>query len=314
MSDQAFSRRSFITGLAAAGAAGWFYDSDAFVARVARGAVHDVRRDVARLAPPDLSGWSDQTVDVLWVGHATVLINFYGFRVLTDPVLFDWIGAQVGIATIGRKRLVGPALDPDRLPRIDLVLLSHAHMDHLDLPSLARINPTTQVITAPETSDIISGLGFKNLSELRWNESQLVQTPAGDARVQAVEVKHWGARWRSDSYRGYVGYLIERGGKTMLFGGDTAYTEAFKELKGRNIDLAIMPIGSYGSGSETHCTPEESVQMLNECGAGHMVPIHHSTFPIGREPCEEPLERLRAALPNDRIAVASPGEMWRLPS
>jgi L-ascorbate metabolism protein UlaG (beta-lactamase superfamily) len=314
MTEKAFSRRSFMTGLAAAGAFGWLHDSPSLSARILRGSLHDFRRDVVQIAPANLSSWSDKSVDVCWVGHATVLLNFFGVHILTDPVLFDSVGAQLGIATIGRKRIVGPALDPDNLPRIDLVLLSHAHMDHMDLPSLGRIPNGAAVVSAPRTLDIFADRGFKNRSELRWGQKSLVHTPSGDVEVEAVEVKHWGARWKSDSYRGYVGYLLKRGGKTILFGGDTAYTDAFASLRNRNIDLAVMPIGSYGSKSGNHCTPEESVEMLNACRANYIVPVHHSTFPLGIEPIEEPLTRLKSAVAADRIAIHHIGETWRLPA
>ena len=301
-------------GLAAACGLGWLYDSRAFTARVLRGAMADLQRETVQLTPADLLGWSEKTVDALWVGHASVLINLRGMHILTDPVLFDWVGAQLGIATIGRKRLVSSALDPEHLPRIDLVLLSHAHMDHLDYPSLGRIPRSAQVITAPQTADLLSGFGFSIVREMRWGEQTTVHCAAGEARVGAVEVKHWGARWKTDSHRGYVGYLIEREGTTILFGGDTAHTAAFAGLRGRNISAAIMPIGSYGSGSGNHCTPEEAVQMVNDCRADCIIPIHHSTFPIGVEPREEPLERLFDAMATDRIALHSPGQMWRLRS
>jgi L-ascorbate metabolism protein UlaG (beta-lactamase superfamily) len=184
----------------------------------------------------------------------------------------------------------------------------------MDLPSLARIPIGTTIVSAPKTLDILEDRGFKNRSELRWGQRSLVRTPSGDLEVEAVEVKHWGARWKSDSYRGYVGYLLKRGGKTILFGGDTAYTDAFGSLRGRNIDLAIMPIGSYGSKSGNHCTPEESVRMLDACSANYIVPVHHSTFPLGIEPIEEPLARLEDALAADRIALRRIGETWRLPA
>ena len=303
-----------MAGLAAAGAFGWLHDSGSLTARILRGSANDFRREVVNIAPADLSKWSDKTVDICWVGHATVLLNFYGVHILTDPVLFDRVGAQVGIATIGRKRLVGPALDPENLPRVDLMLLSHAHMDHMDLPSLEKIEPNAAVVTAPETSDIIAGNSYKSQAELRWGEKSIVKTRSGEVEVEAVEVKHWGARWKTDSYRGYVGYLLQRGGKTILFGGDTAYTEAFRGLKNRNIDLAVMPIGSYGSKSGNHCTPEESVRMLDECRANYIVPVHHSTFPIGLEPIEEPLARLEEAVAADRIAIRHIGETWQLPA
>jgi L-ascorbate metabolism protein UlaG (beta-lactamase superfamily) len=314
MTEEAFSRRSFMTGLAAAGLLGWLHDSGSFTARIVRGSVHDFQREVVPIAPANLSHWSDRTVDFCWVGHATVLLNFYGVHILTDPVFFDRVGAQLGITTIGRKRLVGPAIDPANLPRVDLVLLSHAHMDHMDLPSLDRISTNTCVLSAPRTLDVIQDRGFRSPSELRWGEKSIVRTASGDVEVEAVEVKHWGARWRSDSYRGYVGYLLKRGGKTILFGGDTAYTDAFGALRGRAVDLAIMPIGSYGSKSGNHCTPEESVRMLDACGADYILPIHHSTFPIGIEPIEEPLSRLEEAITSDRIAIRRIGETWRLPA
>ena len=303
-----------MTGLAAASALGWIYDSDSIGARVVRGVCDDVEREVVRIAPADLSRWTDRTVDVCWVGHATVLVNFFGLHILTDPVLLDRVGAQVGMATIGRKRLIGPAIDPFKLPRIDLVLLSHAHMDHLDLASLELLPKNIPVLMAPRTRDVIADVGFSSVKELRWNEKTLLQCGGGELEVKAVEVKHWGARWKSDTYRGYVGYLLKRGGKTVLFGGDTALTSAFEELKGDKIDVAIMPIGSYGRGSGTHCTPEEAVKMVNACGANYMVPIHHSTFPIGKEPIREPLTRLEEAISGERIAVKCVGQTWRLPA
>lgn len=314
MTEKAFSRRSFIAGVSAAGALGWLHDSSSLSARIVRGSLGDFQREVTQIASADTSTWSDKTVDVCWVGHATVLVNFHGLHILTDPVLFDRVGAQIGIGTIGRKRLVAPALDPFKLPRIDLVLLSHAHMDHMDMPSLSRMPASASVVTAPNTSDILSGQPFHTPSELKWGQKTLRTTPSGDIEVQAVEVKHWGARWRSDSHRGYVGYLLKRGGKTILFGGDTAYTEAFAQLRQERIDLAIMPIGSYGSRSGNHCTPEESVQMLDACGATYIVPVHHSTFPIGKEPLEEPLARLEEAVAGDRIAIKQIGQTWRLPA
>jgi L-ascorbate metabolism protein UlaG (beta-lactamase superfamily) len=311
---KALSRRSFIAGAAAAAGLGWLHDSSGLIARTVRGAMADYQRDALPAPSADLSGWTNRTLDVLWVGHATVLLNFFGLHILTDPVLLDWVGVRTGLATIGRKRLVRSALDPERLPRIDLVLLSHAHMDHLDFPSLCRVNRSARIVTAPATGDLVARLGFAGVNELRWGETLAVSSCAGSVRLTGVEVKHWGARWKYDSHRGYLGFMLEREGRRILFGGDTGDTEAFEKIKGRPIDLAIMPIGSYGSGSGNHCTPEQTVRMVDEMGADRVVPIHHSTFPIGREPLSEPLERFEGALKGDRIALRLPGESWRLPA
>src|ERR1700688_2611506 len=100
-------------------------------------------------AKPNPSQWSDRQVTAAWLGHATVLINFFGINILTDPVLFPRIGIRILGLTIGPKRLTAPALKVGELPEIDLILLSHAHFDHFDLHTLHRLKPSTKIITAP---------------------------------------------------------------------------------------------------------------------------------------------------------------------
>jgi L-ascorbate metabolism protein UlaG (beta-lactamase superfamily) len=97
-----------------------------------------------------------------------------------------------------------------------------------------------------------------------------------------------------------------------MFGGDTAMTSSFKELSRGKSVLGIMPIGSYGRSPESHCTPEEAVQMANEGKVEYFLPVHHSTFPIGKEPIEEPMERFSAAIEKERIAVRKIGETFQL--
>jgi L-ascorbate metabolism protein UlaG (beta-lactamase superfamily) len=311
--NKAFSRRAFITGLTATAALGWVYDSDAMSARVIRGVVHDAETPMKHAATPDISGWTDKTIDFCWIGHATVLVNFHGLKILTDPVLFERVGASTIFGTIGRKRVVAPALTLRQLPPIDLVLLSHAHMDHFDFPTLEQLSRKAPIITAGQTSDLARAAGFRQISELRWGQKKLARLKAGDLEVEAIHVKHWGARWKIDSYRGYNGYLLTRGGKTILFGGDTALCDTFKGLSGRKVEAAIMPIGSYGRGTGNHCTPEESVKMTDACRSPYMIPIHHATFPIGKEPLAEPLQRLEEAISPDRIAIREIGGTWTLP-
>ena len=138
-----------------------------------------------------------------------------------------------------------------------------------------------------------------------------LRAAAGGLEVEAFEVNHSGARWSSDSYRGYNGYLLRKDGKQVLFGGDTALSKTFRNLHGKS-DLGIMPIGSYGRVGSSHCTPEQAVQMANEGGVEYFMPVHHKTFPIGAEPIEEPMQRLDVVIEKQRVALREIGETFIL--
>src|ERR1700690_1844881 len=140
---------------------------------------------------PRIARWSGNGVQATWIGHSTVLIRVDGFTILTDPVFSARIGITLGPFTLGLKRLVQPAVPVAEIPVPDLILLSHAHMDHLDRPSLRSLeNPATTVITAVGTSDLLRVKRYRAIHELRWDESRQV----GPANIRAFEVKHWGAR------------------------------------------------------------------------------------------------------------------------
>jgi len=249
-----------------------------------------------------------------WIGHSTVLISVDGFTILTDPVFSARIGIKIGPFTAGLKRLVHPALASLQLPVPDLILLSHAHMDHLDRPSLRKLeNLRTSVITAIGTSDLLRVKRYKAVHELRWGESRRV----GSANVRAFQVKHWGARTRTDVHRGYNGYLIEAGRYRIIFGGDTAYTDLFRQVRtSKPVDLAIMPIGAYDPWIHAHCNPEQALEMANHAAAEFVLPVHHRTFKLSNEPYDEPIERLLLASGSaeDRIAIQEIGQEFHLAS
>ena len=186
-------------------------------------------------AKPEPSKWSDAQVTLAWIGHSTVLINFFGVMILTDPVLFPRIGIRLPGFTIGPKRLTAPALSFDELPKIDLVLLSHAHFDHLDLRTLQRFNASTKIITARATSDLLKGTQFSDVTELEWGQSRSVSNAAGEIEITAFPVNHWGARTQRDMYRGYNGYLIQRKERRIIFAGDTAQSTSPSCLSARTI-------------------------------------------------------------------------------
>jgi len=245
-----------------------------------------------------------------------VLINFFGITILTDPVLFRRIGIRLLGFTIGPKRLTAPALEFHQLPQIDVIVLSHAHFDHLDLRTLRCFDESTSVITARATRDLLKGTRFSNVTELDWGRSKSLNTAAGEIEIAAFPVKHWGARTQRDTYRGYNGYLIERSGRRIIFAGDTAMTENFAERRRHGaIDVAIMSIGAYNPWIQSHCTPEQAVQMANAAGARFIVPVHHQTFRLSFEPFREPIERFEAALNKtpERIALREIGQTFVLP-
>src|SRR5439155_9732457 len=121
--------------------------------------------------------WNPNEITAAWLGHATVLLNFYGFNILTDPVLYNRVGADTFLGTIGAKRLISPALKPRQLPPIDLVLLSHSHMDHLDPSTLRSLPGKPRVISAHATADLLSDTRLKDPKELSWGQKTRVTTP-----------------------------------------------------------------------------------------------------------------------------------------
>src|SRR5215210_3195788 len=158
------------------------------------------RRTQVAPAPhrPDPSVWRDDQLTVAWLGHATVLINFYGTWLLTDPALRRRVGIQVGPGvTLGPRRLVAPALSVRELPPLDAVLVSHAHMDHCDVATLRRLPRSAHAVVQRGNLDLVRR--FRRADELAWGEAVEV----GGARIESIEVNHWGARRLTDRERGY---------------------------------------------------------------------------------------------------------------
>lgn len=274
-------------------------------------------RPLRTRARPEPSRWRSDAVTGSVLGHSTVLLNLRGLIVLTDPVFSRRVGLGIPPFILGPKRHYAPALAAKELPAPHVIVLSHAHFDHLDVWSLRRFSRQTPIVTADATGDILRRHGFRRIHELGWGQSVEVVTEAGPVRVTALEVAHWGARLMRDVHRGYNGYLIERDGCRVCFAGDTAYTPAFQRLRdpGRPLDLMLMPIGAYDPWIHAHCSPEQAVAMTRQSGARALVPIHHLTFKLSSEPMHEPAERLRAALAEQPPALLASdlGETFRVP-
>ena len=274
--------------------------------------MQDERRRQVAPAPfvPNPKKWPDHGLHAAWLGHSTVLLKLDGFTILTDPVLSLRCGIRMGPVTLGLKRLVAPAVARHDLPHIDLILLSHAHFDHFDLPTLRALERAgTAVVTARNTSDLLRVKRYKSVSEVGWDERIRV----GPASIRGIQVNHWGARVHTDAHRGYNAYLIETKHHRVVFGGDTALTDTFRSVRSsRPVDLAIMPVGAYDPWIRVHCNPEQAWRMGTDCGAEFLLPVHHQTFQLSREPYFEPVERflMAAGSAPERVVATRIGHEW----
>jgi len=289
--------------------------------------------------PPEVG--SGETA-ITFIGHSSFLIHTAGRGLLVDPVF------ATRLIVLRRQRR--PGLRVADLPRIDAVLLTHAHMDHLNRPSLRAITREMRrrglaapiAIVPKGVEDLVADLGFASVISLAWWQSaelkalsraktergRLIPIEAGDGldgvaeqhslTITATPARHWGARMFKDTHRGFGGYVIESAsGPTIYHSGDTAYFGGFAEI-GRRLEpeVALLPIGAYFPDSyrAVHTSPEEALQGFLDLKADVMIPMHYGTFRLGREPMEEPLPRLMRAAERagvvDRVAALGEGESW----
>ena len=209
------------------------------------------------------------------------------------------------------KRLREPGITVKDLPAIDLVLVTHAHFDHLDKKSLRAVASDQPIVVPEHVGSLVEGLGFNRVQELkRWETMEL-----GSLKITLTPAYHWGARLLHDRHRGFGGFLIEYAGRTIFHCGDSAWFEGFSEIGGKSgIDIALLPIGAYDapSGRDVHMNPEEALRAFQALKARLMIPMHYGTFRLGFEPLDEPPDRLlghaRSLGLEDRIRILREGE------
>jgi len=251
---------------------------------------------------PEFPAVPDGRVGITWIGHASFLLQFDGHNLLIDPNWARWLKVV--------KRLKHPGVKLAHLPAIDLVLVTHAHFDHLDRRTLRKVAADQPIVVPFEVGNLVHDLGFRSVHELGYWESY----KHGQLKVTMTPCHHWGARVLHDSHRGFGGFIIQAAGRTIYHCGDTAYFPGFKEIGRRfDIDVALLPIGAYDapSGREVHMNPEQALAAFLDLGARTMVPMHYGTFRLSHEPLDEPLQRLyscaRANRLMDRIVVMEEG-------
>lgn len=286
----------------------------AFINRETDPAEHDgfpLRDPVAQPAGGDVT-------DVTWIGHASLLFRHGGVSVLTDPMFSERASP---LRFSGPKRVVLPAYSPESLPPVDIAVISHAHYDHLDMPGLRRlaaVQPGIRFVVPLGLARYVRRAGFDNVTEIDWWQGD----EKDGVRVTATPVRHWASRTPFDRNSTlWAGFMITfRDGYRFYFAGDTGYSEDFIATRERlgAPDFAAIPIGAYEPRDfmrESHCTPEEAVQIFRDLDAGHAVAVHWGTFKLTLEPLSEPPVRLRAALreagiAQDRFRAIAHGERW----
>lgn len=252
---------------------------------------------------------------VSWLGHGSVLLRLGGNEALVDPVLSTRIGPRVGRLVIGPSRLEPAPVRVSDLEPAEAVLITHAHFDHLDRPTLERVANAHCVAVVARGLTRLIPRGFRHIVELDWDQTIELDTFA----VRAVRPTHWGARRALDRDRGFNAYLVESDAGASLAAGDTAHTRAFDGVG--PVDLAIFGIGAYDPWEHAHATPEQVWDMFvglggtdDKTGGSTLLPIHHSTFELSDEPLDEPMKRLIAAASahQQRVLRASFGEVFEL--
>jgi len=247
---------------------------------------------------------------VTFIGHASFFLQVGGENIVIDPNFARWLFVL--------KRLRQPGVKVRDLPAVDLVLITHAHFDHLHRPSLRALVQHTKrrrgsaptVVVPEHVFDLVADIGFRDVVELNWWSSFRHR----NVTITHVPARHWGARVLRDAHRGYGGYVLRDGRHSVYHAGDTAYFPGFREIGTRlGPQLALLPIGAYNPPSfrNVHANPADATRAFLDLNAHWMVPMHYGTFRLSHEPMEEPLQLLeveaRRAGIEDRVLVLEEG-------
>lgn len=257
--------------------------------------------------PPPLNG----AAAVAFIGHSTFLIQTAAGNVITDPMYSERAGP---FNVLGPKRVRPPAIRFEELPPISLVLLSHNHYDHCDLPTLHmladRFDPI--VVTPLGNGRLVRSAGIRHIEELDWwQDSETATLP-----ITLTPAQHFSARTPLDRNRAlWGGFAMTAGGARIYFAGDTAYAPFFSDVRQRlgPIDLALLPIGAYEPRwfmHVVHMNPGEAVQAHIDLDARESIGMHFGTFQLTTEGIQEPEEALEHALREKQIP---PGRFRTLP-
>ncbi|HXP83792.1 MAG TPA: MBL fold metallo-hydrolase [Bryobacteraceae bacterium] len=263
--------------------------------------------DVEPSKPP--SCVEDNELRVTLINHSTLLLQQNGMNILTDPI---WSGRASPFTSIGPRRRRKAGVRWEDLPRIDAVLLSHNHYDHLDLVTLRRLTDRgqCQFVVPAGVAQLLRSQSIGPVHDLDWGES----LPLARSTIHSVPALHFSARALFDRNRTlWCGYVIEAAGRVVYFAGDTAFGDHFARIRERfgAPRLALLPIGAYEPRwfmSSVHMAPDEAVRAHQVLGAKTSIAIHHGTFQLGDEGIDTPKRRLIACAPADSFLLLDNGQ------
>jgi N-acyl-phosphatidylethanolamine-hydrolysing phospholipase D len=234
---------------------------------------------------------------VTWVGHATLLVQIDHVNFLTDPI---WSSSPSPISFLGPRRFVPPGIEIEDLPRIDFVVVSHNHYDHLDLPTLRALadrDPNTRFLVPIGNAELLRDNGIERVEEFDWGD----QTQHEDLTIHCLPSQHWSKRGIGDDQKAlWAAWAVTGRDKRFFFSGDTGYFPGFAKV-GEALgpfDLAAVPIGAYEPTDMmkySHMNPEEAVQAALDLRAENAIAMHFGTFDLSDEPLDEPPRRFMDA-------------------
>jgi L-ascorbate metabolism protein UlaG (beta-lactamase superfamily) len=260
-----------------------------------------------------------QEMRVTWIGHATVLVQTQGINILTDPV---WSERTSPLSFVGPRRVRAPGVRFDDLPKIDLVVVSHNHYDHMDLPTLRRLwqRDRPRIISSLGNDALLRGHGIAAVAR-DWRGSVRV----GPAEVVVERVHHWSTRWGTDRNRAlWSGFTIRLPGGNIFFAGDTGWGDGSwvrEAARSGPFRLAILPIGAYEPRDVmmgSHVDPEESMRIFEILRPRMALGMHWGTVQLTFEAIDDPPRRLAAlrrarGLAADRFIATEVGQAFSVP-
>ena len=252
---------------------------------------------------PDLSGSHDTLVKI---SHSTVLIRLDGQYILTDPVFSKRASP---LSFIGPKRFHALPLTIAELPRLDVVVISHDHYDHLDKASIKALAAKTAMFVVPEGVDqhlLRFGVSKKNITSLAWWQT----VKLGSIHIHATPAQHFSGRGLFDKNKtSWASFVIQSSRRRIFFSGDSGYFAGFSEIAQRfgRFDLSLIETGAYDElWPDIHMQPEQSLRAHLDLQADYMVPIHNSSFDLAMHAWYEPLQRLANAAETYQVPLITP--------